>query len=59
MEGKTHIFYFIAAGLFAVAGIINGINSGSWVKPVFGIVMGAFWALIGLNLKRKNETPKP
>ena len=59
MEGKTHIFYFIAAGLFAVAGIMNGINSGSWTKPVFGIAIGALWAVIGLNLKKKNEEPKP
>ena len=47
--------YFVAAGLFALATLLNVYNSGINLKTGIGLVF--FVALVGLGLRSRGATP--
>jgi hypothetical protein len=50
---NTHVLYYVAAGLFAIAGIISFIN-GSLFRGFIGVIGAISFTLSGIHWKRRN-----
>jgi len=50
--------YYVAAGLFIVAGILALVNDGLGLRPVLGLVMAAGMAMIGRKAQREAGAPQ-
>ena len=59
MRKRTYIAYFIAGGLFLLAGIVDVVESGRWGRLLWGIGMALVWTVVGVGIRKKMENREP